>query len=186
MDLADVCLVCQDWGGVLGLTLPMDYPDRFKRLIVMNTAIGIGKGASEGFIAWRDFMANTPDLDVAGLMKRATPILSDEEAAAYAAPFPRAEYKAGVRRFPALVPITPDMDGVQTGLKAVKFWSEDWTGDSFMAVGMQDPVLGPDTMAWMRSVINGCPEPMEIAKGGHFVQEWGAPIAEAALKHFKL
>ena len=186
MELTDVCLVCQDWGGVLGLTLPMDYPDRFSRLIVMNTAIGIGKGASEGFIAWRDFMANTPDLDVAGLMKRATPILSDEEAAAYAAPFPGAEFKAGVRRFPALVPITPDMDGVQTGLKAVKFWSEDWTGDSFMAVGMQDPVLGPDTMAWMRSVINGCPEPMEIAKGGHFVQEWGAPIAEAALKHFKL
>ncbi len=186
MDLTDVCLVCQDWGGVLGLTLPMDYPDRFSRLIVMNTAIGIGKGASEGFIAWRDFMANTPDLDVAGLMKRATPILSDEEAAAYAAPFPGAEFKAGVRRFPALVPITPDMDGVQTGLKAVKFWSEDWTGDSFMAVGMQDPVLGPDTMAWLRSVIKGCPEPMEIAEGGHFVQEWGAPIAEAALKHFKL
>lgn len=186
MELTDVCLVCQDWGGVLGLTLPMDYPDRFSRLIVMNTAIGIGKGASEGFIAWRDFMANTPDLDVAGLMKRATPILSDEEAAAYAAPFPGAEFKAGVRRFPALVPITPDMDGVQTGLKAVKFWSEDWTGDSFMAVGMQDPVLGPDTMAWLRSVIKGCPEPMEIAEGGHFVQEWGAPIAEAALKHFKL
>ncbi|CAN0295803.1 unnamed protein product, partial [Chrysoparadoxa australica] len=172
MELTDVCLVCQDWGGVLGLTLPMDYPDRFSRLIVMNTAIGIGKGASEGFIAWRDFMANTPDLDVAGLMKRATPILSDEEAAAYAAPFPGAEFKAGVRRFPALVPITPDMDGVQTGLKAVKFWSEDWTGDSFMAVGMQDPVLGPDTMAWLRSVIKGCPEPMEIAEGGHFVQEW--------------
>lgn len=186
MELTDVCLVCQDWGGVLGLTLPMDYPDRFSRLIVMNTAIGIGKGASEGFIAWRDFMANTPDLDVAGLMKRATPILSDEEAAAYAAPFPGAEFKAGVRRFPALVPITPDMDGVQTGLKAVKFWSEDWTGDSFMAVGMQDPVLGPDTMAWLRSVIKGCPEPMEIAEGGHFVQEWAAPIAEAALKHFKL
>ncbi len=186
MELTDVCLVCQDWGGVLGLTLPMDYPDRFSRLIVMNTAIGIGKGASEGFIAWRDFMANTPDLDVAGLMKRATPILSDEEAAAYAAPFPGAEFKAGVRRFPALVPITPDMDGVQTGLKAVKFWSEDWTGDSFMAVGMQDPVLGPDTMAWLRSVIKGCPEPMEIAEGGHFVQEWGTPIAEAALKHFKL
>ena len=186
MDLKDVCLVCQDWGGLLGLTLPMDAPDRFTRLIVMNTAIGVGKGASDGFMAWRDFMANTPDLDVAGLMKRATPILSDEEAAAYAAPFPGAEYKAGVRRFPALVPITPEMDGVETGLKAVRFWSEDWSGESFMAIGMQDPVLGPDTMAWLRSAIKNCPEPLELAEGGHFVQEWGEPIATAALEHFKL
>ncbi len=186
MDLRDVCLVCQDWGGLLGLTLPMDHPDRFTRLLVMNTAIGVGKGASEGFIAWRDFMANTPDLDVAGLMKRATPILSDEEAAAYAAPFPTAEHKAGVRRFPALVPITPDMEGVETGLKAVEFWSQRWTGDSFMAIGMQDPVLGPDTMAWLRSVIKGCPEPLKIAEGGHFVQEWGEPIAKAALERFGL
>jgi len=186
MDLRDVCLVCQDWGGLLGLTLPMDYPDRFTRLLVMNTALGVGKGASEGFIAWRDFMANTHDLDVAGLMQRATPILTPAEAAAYAAPFPDGRYKAGVRRFPALVPVTPDMEGVETSLAAAKFWSEDWTGDSFMAVGMQDPVLGPDTMAWLRSVIKGCPEPLEIADGGHFVQEWGAPIARAALDHFGL
>ena len=186
MDLKDICLVCQDWGGLLGLTLPMDYPDRFTRLLVMNTAIGIGKGASEGFMAWRDFMANTPDLDVAGLMKRATPILTDDEAAAYAAPFPHAEHKAGVRRFPALVPVTPDMDGVKTGLQAVKFWSQDWFGQSFMAIGMQDPVLGPEAMAWLRSVIKNCPEPMEIAEGGHFVQEWGEPIAKAALERFGL
>jgi haloalkane dehalogenase len=186
LGLEDICLVCQDWGGVLGLTLPMDYPDRFTRLIVMNTAIGIGKGASEGFLAWRDFMANTPDLDVAGLMKRATSILSDAEARAYAAPFPGPEYKAGVRRFPALVPVSPEMDGVDIGKQAVKFWSEDWSGDSFMAIGMQDPVLGPDTMAWLRSVIRGCPAPMEIEDGGHFVQEWGEPIARAALKQFGL
>lgn len=186
MNLTDICLVCQDWGGLLGLTLPMDYPDRFSRLLVMNTALGVGKGASEGFIAWRDFMANTPDLDLAGLMQRATPILTDAEAKAYAAPFPDATYKAGVRRFPALVPISPEMEGVQTSQKASRFWSEDWTGDSFMAVGMQDPVLGPDTMAWLRSVIRNCPEPLEIAEGGHFVQEWGEPIAQAALKHFGL
>lgn len=186
LDLKNVCLVCQDWGGLLGLTVPMEMTDRFTRLLVMNTAIGIGSGASEGFIAWRDFVANTPDLDVAGLMARATPILNEAEAAAYGAPFPSSEYKAGVRRFPQLVPISKDMDGVDTGLKAVKFWSEDWQGDSFMAIGMQDPVLGPDTMAWLKSVIRGCPEPMEIADGGHFVQEWGEDIAKAALAHFKL
>ncbi|MGJ3230440.1 MAG: haloalkane dehalogenase [Oceanicaulis sp.] len=186
LDFRDVCLVCQDWGGMLGLTLPMEHPDRFTRLLVMNTAIGVGKGASEGFIAWRDYMANTPDLAVGRLLQRATPGMSDAVAAAYDAPFPDHRYKAGVRRFPALVPISPEMEGVDTGKAAAKFWSQDWSGDSFMAIGMQDPVLGPDTMAWLRSVIRGCPEPMEIAEAGHFVQEHGEPIARAALERFGL
>ena len=186
LDLQNVCLVCQDWGGVLGLTLPMDFPGRFTRLLVMNTAIGVGKGASEGFIAWRDYMANTPDLDVGRLLKRATPGMTDTVAAAYDAPFPDHRFKAGVRRFPALVPISPEMEGVDIGKAAVKFWAEDWRGESFMAVGMQDPVLGPETMAWLRSVIRGCPEPMEIAEAGHFVQEHGEPVARAALRRFSL
>lgn len=186
MGLQDVCLVCQDWGGLLGLTLPMDYPDRFTRLLVMNTSLGIGKPAGDGFNAWRDFMANTPDLDVANLMQRATTILNDEEAQAYAAPFPTPEHKAGVRRFPQLVQTEPDMEGVDTGKAALKFWSEEWSGDSFMAIGMQDPVLGPPAMKWLQSVIRNCPEPMEIAYGGHFVQEWGEPIAMEAIKRFGL
>jgi pimeloyl-ACP methyl ester carboxylesterase len=186
LDLTDVCLVCQDWGGVLGLTLPMEHPDRFTRLIVMNTAIGVGSGASDGFIAWRDYMANTPDLAVGALLQRATPGMPDAVAAAYDAPFPDHRHKAGVRRFPALVPISPDMEGVETGLAAARFWSQDWTGDSFMAIGMQDPVLGPDTMAWLRSVIAGCPEPLKLADAGHFVQEHGEPVARAALDAFGL
>ena len=186
MDVHDVCLVCQDWGGLLGLTLPMDYPDRFTRLIVMNTGIGVGMDPGPGFIAWRDYVATNPEFNVGDLMKRATPILNDAEVAAYQAPFPDPTYMAGVRRFPALVPINPSMDGVETGMAAVKFWSEDWTGDSFMAIGMQDPVLGPPAMKMLRKIIRNCPEPMEIADGGHFVQEWGQPIAEAACKKFGL
>ena len=121
LDLHDVALVCQDWGGLLGLTLPMDYPDRFKRLIVMNTGLGVGSGASDGFMAWRDYMANTPDLDVGALLQRATPGMTDDVAQAYSAPFPDSRYKAGVRRFPALVPITAEMEGVDTGKAAAKF-----------------------------------------------------------------
>jgi haloalkane dehalogenase len=68
----------------------------------------------------------------------------------------------------------------------LSFWRERWAGDSFMAIGMQDPVLGPALMQSLRGAIRGCPAAMEVAEGGHFVQEWGAPIATAALKHFKL
>ncbi len=186
MKLKNVCLVCQDWGGLLGLTLPMERPEMFTRLLVMNTGLAVGNSPGEGFEAWRAYNRSNPDLDIAGLMQRATPILSEAEAAAYAAPYPDVSYKGGVRRFPELVMTSPDMEGVDVSKRAAGFWSQDWSGDSFMAIGMQDPVLGPPAMHALKKLIKNCPEPMEIADAGHFVQEWGAPIAEAALKRFGL
>ena len=93
LDLTNVTLVCQDWGGILGLTLPMDLPDRFSRLLVMNTAIAVGQSPGQGFEAWRAYNRTQPDMDIAALMKRGTPILDPAEAAAYAAPFPDVTYK---------------------------------------------------------------------------------------------
>lgn len=184
LDLRNITLVCQDWGGLLGLTLPVDMKDRFKRLIVMNTAIATGMGAGKGFIAWRDYVANTPNLPIGRIIARGTPHLTEEEIAAYDAPFPDDTFKAGARRFPALVMTDPGMEGIETSKRAAAFWSNDWEGESFMAIGMQDPVLGPPAMQMLRGLIKGCPEPLEIADGGHFVQEWGDEIAVAALKHF--
>ncbi|MEM6410958.1 MAG: haloalkane dehalogenase [Pseudomonadota bacterium] len=184
LDLTNVTLVCQDWGGLIGLTLPQDMPDRFKRLIVMNTAIAVGQSPGPGFDAWKAFAASQPDMDVAALMQRGTPILSDDEAAAYGAPFPDVTYKAGVRRFPEMVMVSPEMEGVETSKRAAEFWSSEWTGESFMAIGMADPVLGGPVMDLLNQTIKGCPAPMRIEDAGHFVQEWGAPVAEAALKHF--
>ncbi len=184
LDLRRVTLVVQDWGGLLGLTLPMDMPDRFERLLVMNTALAVGKPAGPGFDAWRAYVAANPDMDCARLMARTTPVLSKAEAAAYEAPFPDARHKAGVRRFPQMVMTEPGMEGVDISKRAVGFWTNDWRGDSFMAIGMQDPVLGPPVMRALHARITGCQPPMEIAVAGHFVQEWGAPVAEAALRHW--
>lgn len=184
LGLKTITLVCQDWGGILGLGLPVDIPERFARLLIMNTGLPTGQPPNKGFTEWRDYVANNPEFDVAKMMGRATPKLSAAEVAAYGAPFPDARYMAGVRRFPQLVMTDPAMDGVDISKAAIKFWSEDWTGQSFMAVGMQDPVMGAGVMNKMRELIKGCPEPMEIADGGHFVQEWGKEIAEAALAHY--
>lgn len=184
LDLSNITLVCQDWGGLIGLTIPMDMPQRFQRLLVMNTAIAVGQTPGEGFDAWRAYNRTQPDMDVGGLMQRATPVLSDAEQAAYSAPFPDITYKAGVRRFPELVMTDPDMEGVQTSKRAAAWWKNDWAGDSFMAVGAQDPVLGPNQMENLRATIKNCPPPMMIEDGGHFVQEWGEPIARAALKRW--
>lgn len=184
LDLRNITLVCQDWGGILGLSVPQDMPERFKRLIVMNTAIPVGQSPGEGFEAWKAFAATQPDMDIAGLMQQGTPILSDAEAAAYGAPFPDVTYKAGVRMFPELVMVNPDMEGVATSKKAAHWWANDWDGESFMAIGMADPVLGGPVMEALQAGIRNCPEPMRIEEGGHFVQEWGEPVARAALKAF--
>ncbi len=78
----------------------------------------------------------------------------------------------------------PGMEGVDLSKRAVAFLSIDWQGDSFMAIGMADPVLGAPVMTRLRQTIRGCPDPMEVPDGGHFLQEWGAPIARAALRHW--
>lgn len=184
LDLSNITLVVQDWGGLLGLTIPMDMPQRFSRLLVMNTTLARGKSPGPGFDAWKAYAKANPDLPVGTLMKRGTPHLTAAEVAAYDAPFPDITYKAGARRFPQLVMVEPHMEGVDESLRAAQWWSQSWRGATFMAVGMKDPVLGPPVMAELRSLIRGCPAPLEIAEGGHFVQEWGDEIAIEALKAF--
>lgn len=184
LDLTNVTLVVQDWGGLLGLTLPMQAPHRFKRLLVMNTTLAVGESPGPGFDAWRAYAAANPDLPIAALMKRSTPILSDAEAAAYEAPHPDMTSKAGPRRFPQLVMTAPGMEGADTSRRAAEWWRTQWSGQTFMAIGEADPVLGPPVMEKLRQSIRGCPEPMRIPEAGHFVQEWGQPIAEAAVRAF--
>jgi len=187
LDLKNITLLCQDWGGLLGLTLPMDMPDRFSRLLVMNTTLGTGDvQLSDGFLAWREWVNNNPDMVVGTLMKRACPILSSEECRAYDAPFPDIRYKAGVRRFPDMVPDHPEAPGAALSREAREWLSNKWAGSTFMAIGMQDPVLGPPVMHALRRVIRGCPEPYEITSAGHFVQEWGEEAAKKALIAFGL
>jgi len=187
LDLRGITLVCQDWGGILGLTLPMDLTDRFSRLLVMNTALPTGDFLSEGFAGWKGFAAAAPDIPVAGLVasdtREATNLM---DALAYDAPFPDARYKAGVRRFPQLVPVEPGIAGIEHTERARAYLSNEWSGESFMAIGMRDGVLGEPVMNALRETIAGCPEPMHVPEAGHFVQEYGEPIARAALSHFAL
>ncbi|MGI9123663.1 MAG: haloalkane dehalogenase [Mycobacterium sp.] len=186
LDLRNITLVVQDWGGLLGLTLPVD-PDmrsRITRLIVMNTAIAVGEPLGPGFDAWRTYSGSTQDMAIGKLLLRSQPGLSAAEAAAYDAPFEDVRFKAGVRMFPKLVMTDPGMDGVDTSRRAAKFWRKDWHGPTFMACGALDPVFDPNHMRALAARINGCPPPLVIADAGHFAQERGDVIAAAALDHF--
>lgn len=185
LDLRNITLVCGDWGGILGLTLPMDMPERFKRLIVMNTALPVGNGLSEDFEMWKAYVGQLTDVPVTGVLGVFCPGELDlMDMVAYAAPFPDARYQAGVRRFPAMVPVDPGMDGVEQCQRAREFLSQKWEGESFMATGLLDTALGKTVMDELNTVIRGCPKPLELPHAGHFAQEAGEEIAIAALKSF--
>ena len=186
LNLKNISLVVQDWGGLLGLTVPMEMPVRFERLLIMNTALGTGDvPLGEGFIAWRAYVNKNPAIDCGKLLGRACPHLSPAEAAAYEAPYPDTASKAGVRRFPNLVPDRPDAPGAALSRRARDWWQNAWQGESFMAIGAKDPVLGPPVMNALRKFIRNCPESYVHAEGGHFLQEWGEDIAREALKQWK-
>lgn len=185
LELTNITLVCQDWGGILGLTLPMDMIDIFSRLLIMNATLGTGDvQLSKGFLDWRAWVRKNPDMSAGRLLKLTCPHLSEAECAAYDAPFPDIQYKAGVRRFPEIVPDHPDAPGAEMSRRAREWLRNKWEGSVFMAIGMKDPVLGSPVMQVLRNDIRNCPEPYEYPDAGHFVQEWGEKIAKEAITAF--
>lgn len=185
LELQRIVLVVQDWGGLLGLTLPMAMAERFKGLLVMNTTLATGDSPlSAGFLAWREMCGKHPEYDIARLFARGNPQLSAAECAAYAAPFPDKGHRAATRAFPAMVPVCLDDDGVVLSRAASDYWQSRWQGQTMMAVGVQDPVLGLPVMDQLRQHIQDCPQPILVQEGGHFLPEMGTPIAQAAVRFF--
>ncbi len=185
LDLMNVVLVVQDWGGLLGLTLPMAAPQRYTGLLVMNTMLACGDAPlSKGFLAWREMCAKNPEFDVARLLARGNPQISAAECAAYNAPFPDRGHRAALRAFPAMVPEFEDSGGAAVSRAARDFWRNRWSGQTLMAIGAQDPVLGLPVMRELQTTIRGCPEPIVLEEAGHFVQEHGRGIAQNAVEFF--
>lgn len=184
LDLLDVTLVVQDWGGTLGLTLPVDpaFRSRLDRLFVMNTVLPIGEPLGPHFYEWRSLVRSTADLPAGQWIRDSGASLTDQEVAAYDAPFPDRRFQAGARTFPDLAMVEPDMEGVAESRAALQFWQRDWSGPSFMAIGANDPDVA--TMHTLRHQIRGCPEPFVVDEAGHFLQESGEPVARAALGYF--
>ena len=186
LDLQNVVLVVQDWGGILGLTLPMAAPQRYQGLMVMNTLLACGETPfPKGFLAWREMCARHPDFDIAHLFARGNAQMTAAECAAYNSPFPDHGHRAAPRAFPAIVPEFEDSEGASTSRDARRFWQSHWTGQTLMAVGMQDPVLGLPVMHDLQRHIKGCGEPILLENTGHFVQETGEPVARHAVRFFQ-
>lgn len=190
LDLTSITLVVQDWGGLLGLTLPIADPTRFERAVVMNTMLATGTQPTPGFVAWRAWVNKNPDMAVGTLLGRSCPHLSAAEKQAYDAPFPGREFKAGVRRFPNMVMVNDgEKEGLEISRASLEYFRRggvfEKPGDVFVACGMKDPVLGPPVMEAMARIWgNGCVY-AQIPDAGHFVQEWGDQVAKMAIYSFE-
>lgn len=182
--LKDITLVCQDWGGLIGLRLVAEHPDLFARVLAANTMLPTGDhGANEAFLKWQKFSQEVEVFPVAGIIKGATVTpLSAEVLAAYNAPFPDETYKAGVRQFPLLVPTTPD-DPASAANRLAWQSLQQFTKPFLTAFSDSDPVTaGGDKI--MQKLIPGCHGQIHttIEQGGHFLQEdQGEKLAEVLL-----
>ena len=183
LDLRDITLFCQDWGGLIGLRLVAAFPDRFARVIVANTGLPVGTGSSEGFDAWLAFSQNVPMFPTGAIVNGGTTReLSAAEIAAYDAPFPDESYKEGARQFPTLVPITAGHPSVAENRAA---WEvlERFDRPVLTAFGDKDAVTKGGERVFIERVPGARGQPHRIiAGGGHFLQE-DAPEELSALIH---
>jgi haloalkane dehalogenase len=171
LNLDRITLVCQDWGGLLGLRVLSQIPKRFARLVAMNTGIPDGRGRTDAFLNWRRFSQRVPSLDLSRLMRSTLKKrqLSDAEAAAYAAPFPSVEYQTAALVFPRLVPIRPDHPGAYDNRVAIECLK---TLDLPVLLPWADgdPITAP-AEARLRSIFKNAAHPITIEGAGHFIQE---------------
>ncbi len=173
LDLRGATLVCQDWGGLLGLRLVAEHPDRFARVVVANTFLPTGDvPAGPAFLAWKEYSQTTPEFHVGGIVRGGCASdLSPEIIAAYDAPFPDDRYKAGARQFPVLVPVTPDDPAAPANRAAWEILST-WTKPFLTAFSDQDPITRGADRIFQERVPGAKGRPhTTIEGGGHFLQE---------------
>jgi len=166
-------LVCQDWGGLLGLRLVAEHPDRFAGVVAANTGLPDGmRKLPEAWWKFHDFVQRTPDLPIGFLVRAACADgLTDVEAAAYDAPFPDASYKSGARAFPGLIPQTEDDPATPDNQRAWRVL-EAWDKPFLCAFSDKDPITGGGERMLIGKIPGAKDQPhTTIEGGGHFLQE---------------
>jgi haloalkane dehalogenase len=185
VELEDVTVVVQDWGGPIGLRWVVENADQVARLVLLNTGLFSGR-VSKGFMVWREFVERTPDLPIGMIIQGGTTTdLPAEVVAAYDAPFPNLESKAGAARFPLLVPLSATDPGAAEML-AVKDALAGWDKPALVAFSDTDPVFPyPIAGEQFTQLIPTAGEQVRIEGAAHFLQEDRGPqIVDAMLESF--
>jgi haloalkane dehalogenase len=177
LDLRNVNLVCQDWGGLLGLRLVGEHPERFARVVAANTFLPTGdKSPGEAFLNWQRFSQEVPDFAVGFIVSSGCATeLAPEVVAAYDAPFPDDSFKHGARQFPMLVPTDPDNPASAANRAAWKAL-ERFERPFLTAFSDRDPITGGADRAFVERVPGATGQSHTVIEGGgHFLQEDRGP-----------
>ena len=176
LDLHSATIVVHDWGGPIGLRLAVEHPERIARIVILDTGLFTGhQRMTDAWIAFRDFVARTEDLPVGMLVRGACKNdPGDEVIAAYDAPFPSIDAKAGARAFPLLIPQTPDAPGAAAGTRVLEALRED-RRPTLMLWADSDPIL-PLAVGESFAASLGRPAPRVIENASHFLQEDQGPL----------
>jgi len=190
MDLEQITVVVQDWGGLIGLAAVAHMPEHFARLVIMNTFLPTGKSKpSEAFLAWRGYVENHPDLQIGrsilGGMAHPENI-TKEVVAAYEAPFPDVTYKAGAAMWPLLVPISPD-DPSSAEMQHAREVLSKWDKPALVMFSDRDPITGGGDKFFHSLIPTAKDQPEIVIKdAGHFLQEEkGEEISQHILDFIK-
>lgn len=171
LDLRDAVAVVHDWGGPIGLRLAVEHPDRFSAMVIMDTGLFTGEQPmTEAWQAFRAFVERTEDLPISMLVSNAVARgMEDDVIAAYDAPFPVPESKAGARAFPLMLPTSPEMPGAAEGKRVLEALAED-ERPKLLLWADSDPIIPPEVGAKFAERINADP-PEVIENASHFLQE---------------
>lgn len=173
LELRDITLVGQDWGGLLGLRVLTALPDRFARVVAANTGLPTGdRPAPEAFRQWQQFSQTVPELPVGKIVSGGcAQRLSPDVIAAYDAPFPDETYKIAARRFPVLVPTTPDDPAAEPNRQAWRVL-QAWNKPFLTAFSDGDPITTGGERVFQKLVPGAAGQPHVTIRGaGHFLQE---------------
>src|SRR5215211_5612233 len=175
LDLREATVVVHDWGGPIGLRLAVEKPDRISRMVIMDTGLFTGEQPmSDAWYRFRDFVERTEDLPVSLLVRNACARgMDDEVAAAYDAPFPTPESKAGAKAFPLILPTSPEMPGGAEGKRAQEALQAD-ERPVLVLWADSDPVL-PFKVGEAFASLMGVGAPVKIENASHFLQEDAGP-----------
>lgn len=185
LKLKNIVLVVHEWGGFLGLTIPMEMPELFDGIIIHNTTLATGNNLmSDSYTDWRQYIKDNPDLNVRAVMARTNKILSLKECNNYHAPFDNYESKVALRVMPEIFPNNQKKEGAEISQKAQDWFSNEFDGLAVSISGMRDPLFPQDALNRFFNSINGIHKLPGVDNAGHFLPEWAMEYGEGLINKY--
>ena len=185
LDLKNIVLVVHEWGGFIGLTIPMDMPERFDGIIMHNTTLVTGTNLmSDSYADWRKYIKDNPDLNIRAIMARTNKILNLKECNNYHAPFDSYESKVALRVMPEIFPNQKGKQGIEISKKAQDWFSNEYDGLALSLSGMRDPLFPQEALNSFFNSIKGIHKLPGVDNAGHFLPEWAMEYGENLIKTY--